>query len=50
MTRREAIKKLLAGSAAGTAAALSAKAGCTPRQLDVKVLQRTLTDHNVCLA
>ena len=40
----------ITGEAAGTAAALSAKAGCTPRQLDVKVLQKTLTDHNVCLA
>ena len=37
------------GEAAGTAAALAAKAGVAPRNLDVKVLQRTLESHNVYL-
>ena len=37
------------GEAAGTAAALAAKAGIRPRDLDVKRLQRTLGQHNVYL-
>lgn len=32
------------GQAAGTAAALAAKTGCTPRTLDVKLLQKTLVE------
>lgn len=38
------------GEAAGTAAALSAKTGCTPRELDVKVLRKILLGHGVFLA
>ena len=38
------------GQAAGTAAALAAKTGCTPRELDVKVLQKTLLEQGACLA
>ena len=38
------------GQAAGTAAALAAKAGCTPRALDVKLLQKTLAEQGACLA
>ena len=38
------------GQAAGTAAALAAKAGCTPRELDVKILQKTLKEQGACLA
>jgi ribulose 1,5-bisphosphate synthetase/thiazole synthase len=37
------------GQAAGTAAALAAKKGITPRQLDYKELQRTLIPQNVVL-
>ena len=37
------------GEAAGTAAALAAKAGIRPRDLDVKLLQRTLEKNNVYL-
>ena len=37
------------GEAAGTAAGLSAKAGICPRDLDVKLLQRTLEKNNVYL-
>ena len=33
------------GHAAGVAAALAAKAGCTPRELDVKHLQKTLLEQ-----
>ena len=32
------------------AAALAAKAGCTPRELDVKTLQKTLKEQGACLA
>ena len=39
----------MTGEAAGTAAALAAKAGIRPRDLDVKLLQRTLESHNVYL-
>ena len=45
ITKREFLKKLgLAGAAGvtGTAAALSAKAGATPRALDVALLRKTL--------
>jgi len=38
------------GEAAGTAAALAALNGTTPRKLDVALLQKTLSTHNVCLA
>ena len=37
------------GEAAGIAAALSAKAGCTPRQLDVAQLQEVMTDVGIQL-
>ena len=30
--------------------ALAAKAGCTPRELDVKTLQKTLLEQGACLA
>lgn len=38
------------GQAAGAAAALSAKKGCTPRALDVTALQRELERQKACLA
>ena len=38
------------GQAAGTAAALASKCGVAPRELGVKLLQRTLEDQDVCLA
>jgi hypothetical protein len=38
------------GEAAGTAAALAAIKGCTPRQLDVAVLQKQLEKANACIA
>lgn len=37
------------GEAAGTAAALAAQKDITPRALPIAALQKTLTDHNVCL-
>ena len=37
------------GQAAGTAAALSAREGCTPRELDVKLVQRALTEQGAVL-
>jgi len=37
------------GHAAGTAAALAAKGGCTPRQLDVMLLQKTLVGQGAYL-
>ena len=38
------------GEAAGTAAALAAIKGCTPRQLDVTALQKQLEKANACIA
>ena len=38
------------GEAAGTAAAMAAMKGCTPRELDVPSLQKRLEAANVCLA
>lgn len=38
------------GEAAGTAAALSAKAGVSPRNLDFRTLQKALAANNACLA
>ncbi len=38
------------GEAAGTAAALCVQKGCSPRNLDVGLLQKTLLKHNVCLS
>ena len=38
------------GQAAGTAAAMAALKGCTPRELDVKALQAKLTQAKVVLA
>lgn len=38
------------GEAAGTAAALAAARGVTPRELDVGVLQKALREKNVCLS
>lgn len=35
------------GEAVGIAAALCAKNGCTPRQLDVKLLQDTMTEAGI---
>jgi hypothetical protein len=37
------------GEAMGIAAALSVKNDCTPRQLDVKLLQKTMTDKGIDL-
>ena len=36
--------------AAGTAAALAARLGVTPRRLDVKLLQKTLVEQGACFA
>ena len=41
---------MVTGEAAGTAAALSVRAGVTPRALDVSALRRTLAANGVCLA
>ena len=38
------------GQAAGTAAALAARLGVTPRRLDVKLLQKTLVEQGACFA
>ena len=38
------------GQAAGVAAALAAKTGCTPRALDVRMLQKELDRQKVCRA
>jgi hypothetical protein len=35
------------GEAVGIAAALCAKNGCTPRQLDVKLLQDTMAEAGI---
>ena len=40
---------MVTGEAAGTAAAMSVAAGCTPRELDVESLRRELIRRNVCL-
>jgi hypothetical protein len=37
------------GEAVGIAAALCAKQGCTPRSLDVKLLQKTMTKAGIQL-
>lgn len=37
------------GEAVGIAAALSVQKGCTPRQLDVTLLQKTMTDKGIVL-
>lgn len=41
---------MVTGEAAGTAAALSVRAGVTPRALDVSALRRTLATNGACLA
>ena len=41
---------MVTGQAAGTAAALSVKAGCAPRRLDVAALRACLAADGVCLA
>ena len=41
---------MVTGEAAGVAAAMSVKAACTPRGLDVQALRRELSARNVCLA
>jgi hypothetical protein len=46
---RNMISGLVIGEAAGTAAALAAKAGVTPRALDVKLLQHTLLQQGAYL-
>jgi hypothetical protein len=43
------IPMMAVGQAAGTAAALSAKGGSTPRKLDVKTLQDRLRSANAVL-
>jgi hypothetical protein len=40
---------LATGQAAGTAAALSALGGCTPRQLDYRKVQEALMDYGTQL-
>lgn len=49
ITKREFLKKLGLAGAAGTAAALAAKAGTTPRALDVALLRKTLVARNAYL-
>lgn len=46
-SHRAMVPMMAIGQAAGTAAALSAKLGVTPRNLDVKQLQATLIDQDV---
>lgn len=41
---------MVTGQAAGTAAALSVRSGCAPRQIDVTQLRDALLAANVCLA
>lgn len=41
---------LLTGQAAGTLAALAVKAGCTPREVPVRTLQRALLEQNAYIA
>jgi len=49
MSTRNTVSCMAQGQAAGTAAALAAKAGVLPRNLDVQLLRRTLRDQGVFL-
>lgn len=48
-TGRGIISCMAMGQAAGTAAALSAKTGVKPRDLDVKALKKTLCEQSFCV-
>ena len=47
MSTRNTVSCMAQGEAVGTAAALCAAEGVTPRQLDRALLHRTLADHGV---
>jgi 2-polyprenyl-6-methoxyphenol hydroxylase-like FAD-dependent oxidoreductase len=49
MSTRNTVSCMAQGQAAGTAAALAAKAGITPRQLDTGLLRKTLKSQDVFL-
>lgn len=49
MSTRNTVSCMAQGQAVGTAAALCAKSGINPRQLDIKLLQKTLKDQGVYL-
>ena len=49
MSTRNTVSCMAQGQAAGTAAALAAKAGVTPRQVDVQALRSTLKEQGVFL-
>ena len=49
MSTRNTASCMAQGQAVGTAAALSAKAGVAPRDLDVQQLRETLRSQNVFL-
>jgi len=49
MSTRNTGSCMAQGQAAGTAAALAAKAGVSIREIDVSELRKTLRDQNVCL-
>lgn len=49
MSTRNTVSCMAQGQAAGTAAALAAKAGVTPRQVDVQLLRTTLKEQGVFL-
>ena len=49
MSTRNTVSCMAQGQAAGMAAALAAKAGVTPRQVDVQLLRKTLKEQGVFL-
>lgn len=49
MSTRNTASCMAQGEAVGTAAALCAAKGCTPRELDVQLLRATLKEHGVYL-
>ena len=49
MSTRNTVSCMAQGQAVGTAAALCAKQGCLPRQLDVDKLREVLKEQNVFL-
>jgi hypothetical protein len=49
MSTRNTVSCMAQGEAVGTAAALCATKGFTPRSLDVQLLRATLRDHKVYL-
>ena len=49
MSTRNTVSCMAQGEAVGVAAALSAKQGIVPRQLDIQLLRKTLKDQGVFL-